>query len=161
MSVGWISYIAQHPVSQILSHKTFMTLIITFWISSTYTMALRWRHNGHSGISNHQPHHCLLKRLDRRRSKHPSSPLLPFVQGIHWWPVNSLHKWPVTWKMFPFNDVMIGWFTDWSSIITCWWLMISFLIGQPLVFNTVYSAMTQNRINFVSITWHIICSVSI
>ena len=25
--------------------------------------ALRWRHNGHDGVSNHQPHHCLLNRL--------------------------------------------------------------------------------------------------
>ena len=28
---------------------------------------LRWRHNGHDGVSNHQPHDCLLKRLYRRR----------------------------------------------------------------------------------------------
>ena len=31
--------------------------------------SLRWRHNGHHGISNHQPHDCLLNRLFRRRSK--------------------------------------------------------------------------------------------
>ena len=30
---------------------------------------LRWHHNGHDGVSNHQPHHCLLNRLVRRRSK--------------------------------------------------------------------------------------------
>ena len=30
---------------------------------------LRWRHNGHDSVSNHQPHHCLLNRLFRRRSK--------------------------------------------------------------------------------------------
>ena len=30
---------------------------------------LRWRHNGHNSVSNHQPHHCLLNRLFRRRSK--------------------------------------------------------------------------------------------
>ena len=30
---------------------------------------LRWRHNGHDSVSNHQPHHCLLSRLFRRRSK--------------------------------------------------------------------------------------------
>ena len=27
--------------------------------------------------------------------------------GIHRWPVNSPHKWPVTRKMFPFNDVIM------------------------------------------------------
>ena len=30
---------------------------------------LQWRHNGRNGVSNHQPHHCLLNRLFRRRSK--------------------------------------------------------------------------------------------
>ena len=32
-------------------------------------MALKWRHNEHDGVSNHQPHHRLLDRLFRRRSK--------------------------------------------------------------------------------------------
>ena len=30
--------------------------------------ALQWRHNGHDGVSNHQPHDCLLSCLFRRRS---------------------------------------------------------------------------------------------
>ena len=30
---------------------------------------LQWRHNGRDGVSNHQPHDCLLKRLFRWRSK--------------------------------------------------------------------------------------------
>ena len=30
---------------------------------------LHWRHNGPHGVSNHQPHHCLLNRLFRRRYK--------------------------------------------------------------------------------------------
>ena len=33
---------------------------------------LRWRHNGCDSVSNHQPHHCLLNRLFRRRSKKTS-----------------------------------------------------------------------------------------
>ena len=39
--------------------------------------------------------------------KHQSSASLAFVLGIHRWPVNSPHKWPVTWKMFPFDDVIM------------------------------------------------------
>ena len=35
---------------------------------------LRWRHNGHNGVSNHQPHHCLLNRLFACRSKKTSKP---------------------------------------------------------------------------------------
>ena len=38
--------------------------------------------------------------------KHQSSTSLAFVRGIHRWPVNSPHKWPVTRKMFPFDDVL-------------------------------------------------------
>ena len=33
---------------------------------------LRWRHNDHAGVSNHQPHGCLLNRLFRRKSKNTS-----------------------------------------------------------------------------------------
>ena len=39
--------------------------------------------------------------------KHQSSASLAFVRGIHRWPVNSPHTWPVTRKMFPFDDVII------------------------------------------------------
>ena len=42
---------------------------------------------------------------DQRR--HQSSVSLAFVRGIHRWPVNSPHKWPVTRKMFPFDDVIM------------------------------------------------------
>ena len=33
---------------------------------------LRWRHNDHAGVSNHQPHGCLLNCLFRRKSKKTS-----------------------------------------------------------------------------------------
>ena len=35
-------------------------------------VSLRWRHNERDGVSSHQPHDCLLKRLFRRRSKETS-----------------------------------------------------------------------------------------
>ena len=34
---------------------------------------LQWRHNGRDGVSNHQPDHCLLDNLFRRRSKKTSN----------------------------------------------------------------------------------------
>ena len=40
--------------------------------------------------------------------KHQSSASLAFVRGIHRGPVNSPHKWPVTRKMFPFDDVIMS-----------------------------------------------------
>ena len=39
--------------------------------------------------------------------KHQSSASLAFVRGIHWWPVNSPHKGPVTRKIFPFDGVIV------------------------------------------------------
>ena len=41
------------------------------------------------------------------QSKHQSSASLAFVWGIHRGPVNSPHKWPVTRKMLPFDDVIM------------------------------------------------------
>ena len=39
--------------------------------------------------------------------KHQRFTSLAFVRGIHRGPVNSLHKWPVTQKIFPFDDVIM------------------------------------------------------
>ena len=44
---------------------------------------------------------------DADQSKHQSCASLAFVWGIHRGPVNSPHKWPVTRKMFPFDDVIM------------------------------------------------------
>ena len=64
--------------------------------------SFQWRHNGYDSVPNHQPHDCLLNRLFRRRSKKISK-----LRGIHRRPVNSPHKWPVTRKMFSFDDVIM------------------------------------------------------
>ena len=39
--------------------------------------------------------------------EHQSSAALALVRGLHRGPVNSPHKWPVTRKMFPFDDVIM------------------------------------------------------
>ena len=45
---------------------------------------------------------------DADQRKHQSSASLAFVRGIHRGPVNSPHKWPVTRKMFSFDDVFMN-----------------------------------------------------
>ena len=80
--------------------------------------SLQWCNNGCGSISNHQLLDCLLNCLFRRRSKKTSnSTSLAFVRGIHWWPVDSPHKGPVTRKMFPFDDFIM-------AEVGCqpWWL---------------------------------------
>ena len=45
---------------------------------------------------------------DADQLKHRSSASLAFVRGIHRGPVNFPHKWPVTRKMFPFDDLIMS-----------------------------------------------------
>ena len=52
----------------------------------------------------------LLSGADQR--KHQCSASLAFMRGIHQWPVNSSHNGPVTWKMFPFDDVITWYHTE-------------------------------------------------
>ena len=49
---------------------------------------------------------------DAGQRKHQSSASLAIVRWIHRGPVNSPHKWPVTRKMFPFDDVIMS--------LVCW-----------------------------------------
>ena len=74
-----------------------------YWIGqnsgTSQWLSLQWRHNERDSVSNHQPHHCLLNCLFRRRSKKTSKPR---VTGL------SPRNWPVTRKMFPFDDVIMG-----------------------------------------------------
>ena len=46
--------------------------------------------------------------LDADQRKRQSSASLTFVRGIHREPVNSPHKWPVTRKIFPVDDVIMS-----------------------------------------------------
>ena len=69
---------------------------------------LRWRHNDHSGVSNHQPRGCLLNRLFRRKSKKTSKLRVTGLRagnspGTGEFPAQM----PVTRKMLPFDDVIM------------------------------------------------------
>ena len=91
-------------------YKIMSTSFSSYWSVSTYKLfvALPWRHNGLDSFSNHQPHHCLLNRLFGRRSKKTSKlRVTGLCVGTHRGPVNYPHKWPVTRKMFPFDDVIM------------------------------------------------------
>ena len=54
--------------------------------------------------------------LDTDQRKHQSSASLASVRGIHRVPVNFPHKWPLSRKMFPFDDfIMLYDILKWSS----------------------------------------------
>ena len=51
-------------------------VLVIPWVPNGFVVSiyskLQWRHNGRDGVSNHQPHYCLLNRVFRRRSKKTS-----------------------------------------------------------------------------------------
>ena len=69
-----------------------------WWDRVVFLAQLLWRHNGHDGVSNHQPHECLLNRSFMCRSKKTSK---LHVTGL------CAGNSPVTRKMLPFDDVIM------------------------------------------------------
>ena len=70
--------------------------------------SLQWRHNERDGVSNHQPHDCLLNPFIQAQIKENIKalrhrPLCWEFTGDRWIP----HKGPVTRKMFLFDDVIM------------------------------------------------------
>ena len=72
---------------------------------------------------------------DADQRKHQSSASLAFVGGIHRGPVNSPHKWPVTRKMFPFDDVIMWWQGDSRGQLISSHCM-SLVLSENFSFNT-------------------------
>ena len=72
----------RHSKWRMVSHKILRT---------SGDISLQWRHNRRDGVSNHQHHHCLVKRLFRCRSKKTSKfqrhwPLCGEFSGDRWIP---------------------------------------------------------------------------
>ena len=80
--------------------------------------------------------------------KYQSSASLAFVWGIHRWPVNSLHKWPVTRKMFPLDDVIMTRGLDTIAIESMMFVLLNFVsISVILIFNApVYHPLSFTRL---------------
>ena len=91
------------------------------WMSPDVNLfPLQWHHNERDFVSNHQRLDCKLNGLFRCRSKkNIKAPCHWPLSGL---PVNSLHKGPVTRKMFPFDDVIMQ-----DKNTTCW----VFCCGRP------------------------------
>ena len=88
---------------------------------------------------------------DADQRKYQSAASLAFVWGIHRRPVNSPHKWPVTRKMFPFDDVIIA-YGQWCGALTypCFWGSISFHT-QTICWANICSASEWRRHD---VTWN-------
>ena len=87
-----------------LGHETMVYVVYLAMFS------LLWRHNERWHLKS--PASWLYTQLFvqaqiKKNKKAPRVRHGPFVQGIQWWPVSSLHKGPVTQKMFSFDDVIM------------------------------------------------------
>ena len=112
------------------SEPTF-SLSMANGVHRIYNTSLLWRHNGHDGVSNHQPHDCLLNCLFRHRSKKTSKLRVTGLCAVNS-PGTGEFKWPVTRKTIPFDDVIIimtlyamTWRYDTFSITSPWWGPVS------------------------------------
>ena len=71
----WCHVCGSHAIKRKPSHRPDFNADCSSFVDYSYTHeTLQWRHNGRYGVSNHQPHDCLLNRLFRRRSKKTSKP---------------------------------------------------------------------------------------
>ena len=105
--LGGVSVNSCHIVSSHCYKGNWWSVQYRQWWKKSH--ALRWRHNDQDGVSNHQPHGCLLNRLFRCRSNKTSKlRVTGLCVGNSPGPVNSPHKGPVTRKVFPFDDVIMA-----------------------------------------------------
>ena len=78
------------------------------WLHGFPIHIIQWRHNERDDVLNHQPHHCLLNRLFRRRSKKISKlRVTGHCAGNSPITGEFPHKWPATRKMFLFDDAIM------------------------------------------------------
>ena len=84
------------------------------------------------------------------QSKHQSCASLAFVWGIHRGPVNSPHKWPVTRKMFPFDDVIMvcadrmTWHYGYMTAGLLWHDLLS-VVAPGILFMTTYVPISDDK----------------
>ena len=82
-------------------------------------------------VSNHQLHHCLLNHLLSRRSKKTSKLCVTSLLAGN----SPQHKWPVTRKMFPSDDVIMLFHLHHPRIK---WFLKSIHLTWTIIYDTVY-----------------------
>ena len=125
LGLDWIHVSKRGPIGDIADHDFHYNDVIMSALAPHITSLTIVYSTAYSGA-------------DQR--KHQSSASLAFVRGIHRWPVHSQHKWPVTRKMFPFDDVILRW---------CF-----FLIMQLLHFQIIFEGCELIRFECSSMVNH-------
>ena len=113
MHITCILYLDVHTYMQIESWRgpclMNTSCTIEMLCSNSCNITLQWRHNGHTGVSNHQPHHCLLNRVFGCWSKKTSKPR---VTGLCAGNSPGTGEFPAQMasnaETFPFDDVIMN-----------------------------------------------------
>ena len=92
------------------------------------TQTLQWRHNEHDGVSNHQPHDCLLNRLFRHRSKKTSKFRVtglcegnsPGTSEFPAWRAGNAENVSIWWRHYDNGVITVAWHRD---VINPWWCL--------------------------------------
>ena len=107
--ITWVLYKSPHVWNH--GWRTHLNVLFSawsngsFWTICCFIMTSQWSRWQLKSPASLIIYSTVYSGADKR--KHQCSASLAFVRGIDWWPVNSPHKWPVRWKMFPFDDVIM------------------------------------------------------
>ena len=137
----------------------------------------------HHGVSNHWQLDCLFKNLFRLTTTQTSKLCISgpmwgestghywsFVMGIHWWPVDSHHKGPVTQKTLLCHDIIIivmpsniCWYTSISNPKLQWFIQhvqtsSAFMTPRNLVI-TAYWMVRWNSTQFQEIFYSLLTRI--
>ena len=108
---------------------------------------LHWRHNGSDGVSNHQPDHCLLSRLFRRRWKKTSKLQVtglcagnsPVTDEFPAWRASNAENFSICWRhhenwsqIFCFTKRCRSWFSGFVDLES-WKTLHAWLYQQQLL----------------------------
>ena len=113
--------------------------------------SLQWRYNEHDGVSNHQPHDCLLKRLFRRRSKETSKPCVTgLCVGNSPVTCEFPTQGPAMRQMFPFDNVIMI-TALYHRMHHCLW--VGWAIGTVLIIIVLYVIIISIVVCFQVTVW--------
>ena len=82
---------------------------------------LRWRHMSvMASVITDVSTNCSTVGSGEDQRKQQSSASLAFMRGIHQWPLSSPHKGSATWKIYPFDDVIMSSQLSLRTVVYIW-----------------------------------------
>ena len=120
--------------------------------------ALQWRDNGRDGVSNNQPHVCLLNRLFRRRSKKTSKLCVtglcegnsPLTGEFPAQKASNAENISVWWRHHYYMNIMSTW---WSRVGLLWLAVYKANLNRSVIFPRFPNCQNlDNKLNLMFMT---------